>query len=78
MKKGEDVLVEDRTLLFNPKTFELEPESKQIVRIGFSQPPENLEKQQSWRVVFKEVTPVAEESRLTFYLIFLYHFLLER
>lgn len=65
-EKGEDVLVEDRTLLFNPKTFELKPESKQIVRIGFSQPPENLEKQQSWRVVFKEVTPVAEESAINF------------
>src|SRR5690606_36227335 len=61
-EKGEDVLIEDKTLLFNPKTFELKPESKQIVRIGFSQPPSDLEKQQSWRVVFKEVTPIQDES----------------
>ena len=35
-ERGDDVLVEDKTLLFNPRTFELKPESKQIVRIGFS------------------------------------------
>lgn len=65
-EKGEDVLIEDTTLLFNPKTFELKPESKQIVRIGFSQPPSDLEKQQSWRVVFKEVTPIQDESTINF------------
>lgn len=65
-QNGEDLLVEDNTLLFNPKTFELKPESKQIVRIGFSQPPENLEKQKSWRIVFKEVTPVDDASTINF------------
>jgi P pilus assembly chaperone PapD len=65
-EKGEDVLLEDNTLLFNPKTFELKPESKQVVRIGFSQPPLNLEQQQSWRVIFKEVTPVDDNSSINF------------
>lgn len=65
-EKGEDILVEDTSLLFNPKTFELKPESKQVVRIGFSQPPKNLEKQQAWRIIFKEVTPIEKKSNLNF------------
>lgn len=65
-EQGEDILVEDNTLLFNPKTFELKPESKQLVRIGFSQPPLHLKKQESWRVVFKEVTPIENKSNINF------------
>lgn len=61
-QKGEDVLEEDKTLLFNPKTFELKPESKQIVRVGFSQPLSNIDQEQTWRIIFKEVTPIEEES----------------
>ncbi|WP_216935064.1 MULTISPECIES: molecular chaperone [unclassified Acinetobacter] len=65
-ERGEDILVEDNTLLFNPRTFELKPESKQIVRIGFSQPLMDTEKQQAWRVIFKEVTPVDDTSTINF------------
>ncbi|WP_034587254.1 molecular chaperone [Acinetobacter sp. HR7] len=65
-REGNDILIEDKTLLFNPKIFELKPESKQIVRIGFSQPPENLEQQQAWRIVFKEITPIQEKSTINF------------
>lgn len=61
-QKGEDILEEDKTLLFNPKTFELKPESKQIVRVGFSQPLSNIDQEQTWRIIFKEVTPIAEDS----------------
>ena len=59
-EKGEDVLVEDKTLMFNPKVFELKPESKQIVRVGFAQQfaPSELEKEKTCRVIFNEVTPV--------------------
>ncbi|MGL3044105.1 fimbria/pilus periplasmic chaperone [Acinetobacter pecorum] len=65
-ERGDDVLVEDKTLLFNPRTFELKPESKQIVRIGFSQPLTGTERQQAWRVIFKEVTPVEDTSSINF------------
>ncbi|ATO18698.1 hypothetical protein BS636_02985 [Acinetobacter sp. LoGeW2-3] len=65
-ESGNDILVEDNTLLFNPKIFELKPESKQIVRIGFSQPPINLNQQQAWRVVFKEITPIKDKSTINF------------
>lgn len=61
-QKGEDILEEDKTLLFNPKTFELKPESKQIVRVGFSQPLSNIDQEQTWRIIFKEVTPIEEDS----------------
>lgn len=64
--KGEDILVKDDTLLFNPKIFELKPESKQLVRIGFSQSPANLKKEQAWRIIFEEITPVVDKSNLTF------------
>ena len=67
-EKGEDVLVEDKTLMFNPKVFELKPESKQIVRVGFAQQfaPSELEKEKTWRVIFNEVTPVADDESINF------------
>lgn len=67
-EKGEDVLVEEKNILFNPKIFELKPESKQIVRVGFSQPfsNEDLEKEQTWRVIFNEVTPIPEDEAINF------------
>lgn len=64
--KGEDILEEDKTLLFNPKTFELKPESKQIVRVGFSQPLTNMNQEQTWRIIFKEVTPIEDDSSINF------------
>lgn len=67
-EKGEDVLVEEKNILFNPKIFELKPESKQIVRVGFSQPfsSQDLEKEQTWRVIFNEVTPVLDDEAINF------------
>lgn len=67
-EKGEDILVEEKNILFNPKIFELKPESKQIVRVGFIQPFSNqdLEKEQTWRVIFNEVTPITEDEAINF------------
>jgi P pilus assembly chaperone PapD len=65
-QQGEDILEEDKTLLFNPKTFELKPESKQIVRVGFSQPLANINQEQTWRIIFKEVTPIEDDSSINF------------
>lgn len=67
-EKGEDILVDEKNILFNPKIFELKPESKQIVRVGFSQPftKEELEKEKTWRVIFNEVTPISEGEAINF------------
>lgn len=65
-QQGEDILEEDKTLLFNPKTFELKPESKQVVRVGFSQPLTNMNQEQTWRIIFKEVTPIEDDSSINF------------
>ena len=67
-EKGEDVLEEEKNLLFNPKIFELKPESKQIVRVGFSQPftANELDREKTWRVIFNEVTPVADDEAINF------------
>lgn len=53
--KGEDILVKDDTLLFNPKIFELKPESKQLVRMGFSQSPANLKKNKHGELFLKKL-----------------------
>ncbi|WP_171284961.1 molecular chaperone [Acinetobacter sp. ACNIH2] len=67
-EKGEDVLEEEKNILFNPKIFELKPESKQIVRVGFSQPftANELDREKTWRVIFNEVTPVADDEAINF------------
>ncbi|MFC6167375.1 fimbrial biogenesis chaperone [Acinetobacter terrestris] len=65
-QQGEDILEEDKTLLFNPKTFELKPESKQVVRVGFSQPLTNMNQEQTWRIIFKEVAPIEDDSTINF------------
>lgn len=64
-KMGEDILSEDESILFNPKIFELKPDSKQLVRIGFTQPPVS-ENEGTWRVIFKEVTPIADNTAINF------------
>lgn len=66
--KGEDVLEPDHNILINPKNFVIKPESKQIVRVGFTQPltSEDLQNEQTWRIFFKEVTPVVEQTGMTF------------
>ncbi|WP_448761423.1 fimbrial biogenesis chaperone [Acinetobacter tandoii] len=67
-EKGDDVLEEEKNILFNPKIFELKPESKQIVRVGFSQPftATELDREKTWRVIFNEVTPVADDEAINF------------
>ena len=66
--KREDVLEPDHNILINPKNFVIKPESKQIVRVGFTQPltSEDLQNEQTWRIFFKEVTPVVEQTGMTF------------
>lgn len=67
-EKGEDVYVPDNNILINPKNFVIKPNSKQVIRIGFAQTlsADELKAEKTWRVIFKEVTPVVEQTGMTF------------
>ena len=67
-EQGEDVHVPDDNILINPKNVVIKPNSKQIVRVGFAQPliSDELKIEKTWRIIFKEVTPVVEETGVTF------------
>ena len=67
-EKGEDVYIPDPDILINPKNFVLQPESKQVVRVGFPQPVRamNLKEEGTWRVIFNETPPVADQSAMNF------------
>lgn len=67
-EKGEDIFEKDNNILINPKNFVIKPESKQVVRIGFSQPIANmnLKNEQAWRVFFTEVAPVVDKNAVKF------------
>lgn len=64
-EKGEDVLVPDPSVIINPKNFVIKPNSEQVVRVGFSQLP-NLDKEGSWRVIFREVPPALKSNTVQF------------
>ncbi|MEG0481964.1 MAG: fimbria/pilus periplasmic chaperone [Acinetobacter sp.] len=66
--KSEDVLEPDPTILINPKNFVIQPESKQIVRVGFSQPLAAIiaPQEKTWRIIFTEVPAVAKETSVSF------------
>jgi fimbrial chaperone protein len=65
-EKGEDVLLEEKNILFNPKIFELKPNSKQIVRVGFIQSASGIatDKEKAWRIIFNEVTPITDPQAM--------------
>lgn len=67
-QQGEDVLELDNDILINPKIFVIQPKSKQFVRVGFIQPlsKAELEQENTWRIVFKEIAPIAEQDALQF------------
>lgn len=66
--KNEDVLEADPMILINPKNFVIQPESKQIVRVGFSQPLAAIvaPQEKTWRIIFTEVPAVAKETSVSF------------
>lgn len=66
-QKGEDVLVADPSVIINPKNFVIKPNSEQVVRVGFSQLP-SLEKEGTWRIIFREVPPALKANTVQFML----------
>lgn len=66
--QGEEVLEPDTTLLINPKNFVVQPNSKQIIRIGFAHPVSSmgLKEEGTWRVIFNEVAPIVEQNAMSF------------
>lgn len=63
--KGEDVLEPDSSVIINPKNFVLQPNSKQIVRVGFVQPTSD-KNEETWRIVFNEVPPIVKQNAVSF------------
>lgn len=63
--EGEDVLEPDNSVVINPKNFVLQPNSKQIVRVGFTQ-MQALKKEETWRIIFNEIAPTVKESKVNF------------
>ncbi|MHA3049804.1 fimbrial biogenesis chaperone [Acinetobacter sp. ANC 4639] len=68
-EKGEDTLEPDPNIIINPKNFIIKPESKQIVRIGFSQTPNFSGKEGTWRIIFSEVPPAIREVNTVNFLL---------
>ncbi|WP_111895112.1 molecular chaperone [Acinetobacter sp. MB5] len=67
-EKGEDILEPDSSIIINPKNFVLKPDSKQIVRVGFSKMPNLGEKEGTWRIIFSEVPPALSNNTIGFLL----------
>ena len=67
-EKSEDILEPDPSILINPKNFVLQPETKQIVRVGFSQSLSAVvgPQEKTWRIVFSEVPSVSKETAVNF------------
>ncbi len=66
--KGEDVYIPDPDVMINPKNFVIQPNSKQVIRVGFPQPVRamNLKEEGTWRVVFNETPPATENNAMNF------------
>ena len=65
---GQDVYEPDSSIMINPKTFVIKPNTKQLIRVGFNQPIASLglKKEMAWRVIFTEIPAVANETGVNF------------
>lgn len=65
---GEDILEPDPSVIINPKNFVIQPDGKQIIRVGFSQAlgAMNLNQEGTWRIIFSEVPAITQETAVNF------------
>lgn len=66
-ENGEDIYSPVSNIIINPKNFILKPNSKQMVRVGFTQSVEsmNLSQEETWRIIFTELPQVTnDESKI--------------
>ena len=61
---GEDVYSPVSNIIINPKNFILKPNSKQMVRVGFTQSVEsmNLAQEEAWRIIYTELPQVTNDD----------------
>ncbi|ATO21119.1 hypothetical protein BS636_15560 (plasmid) [Acinetobacter sp. LoGeW2-3] len=59
---GNDILTPDNQLVISPASFVLEPNSKQVIRMGFKQPISamNLQKEEAWRI---KISPLPDTEK---------------
>ena len=68
-ERGENILEPDNNIMVNPKSFILQPNKKQTIRVGFIQPPSALlanKQEEAWRIIVDEIPPVIKESSVRF------------
>ena len=68
--QGQDVLEPDPSILINPKNFVIQPESSQVIRVGFAQAIDSMDlsKEKTWRIIFTEIPSVTNETSVNFLL----------
>ena len=61
---GEDIYSPVSNIIINPKNFILKPNSKQMVRVGFTQSVEsmNLAQEEAWRIIYTELPQVTNDD----------------
>lgn len=66
--QGQDIYEPDPSIMINPKNFVLKPNSKQMIRVGFTQPVAQLglKHEVSWRIVLTEIPSIVKETGINF------------
>lgn len=67
-ENGNDVLTPDNQLVINPASFVLEPNSKQMIRMGFKQSISemNLQKEEAWRIKISPLPDAAKSNGIKY------------
>lgn len=71
--KGEDIYEADSSLLINPKNFILQPNAKQVIRVGFNRPIDSVLSQGqegTWRIIINEMQQATKGSTVNFLVSF--------
>lgn len=68
-EQGDNVLEPDNNIIINPKSFILQPNKQQAIRVGFTQSAAsslNVVDEQAWRIIIDEITPVGNQTVVKF------------